>query len=311
MPDFNCWVMLEFKIAVIGDIHRCWDDIDLAFFNNSDYDVIVFVGDLPGRTHRGLLDMARRLANIKKPAYFMPGNHDGVAIRQLLAELQNNDTRRHKHVHRQLELCKQLREALHPIQMIGYSCHSLTTAAGGLDMIAARPHSMGGPIFSYGPYLEKIFNVYDFDSSRDKIIAQFKASQASTLLVIGHNGPTGLGSRRDSIWGKDFGKEPDDFGDRDLKEAIDFALVSGKNILTVVAGHMHLQLKRGGRRESVCKKDDIVYINSACVPRIFKHTTGMVRHHVRLHFQKDQVLASEILVDDDGRVVKNFLSENK
>lgn len=38
-------------LAVIGDVHSLWDDTDVAFFRAaSNYDCILFVGDLPRRS---------------------------------------------------------------------------------------------------------------------------------------------------------------------------------------------------------------------------------------------------------------------
>ena len=35
-------------IGVVGDVHLFWDAKDVAFFNGSNYDMLLFVGDLAG-----------------------------------------------------------------------------------------------------------------------------------------------------------------------------------------------------------------------------------------------------------------------
>ena len=34
------------RIALIGDLHSSWDETDVAYFNRSDYALLLFTGDL-------------------------------------------------------------------------------------------------------------------------------------------------------------------------------------------------------------------------------------------------------------------------
>ncbi|MCB1171990.1 MAG: metallophosphoesterase [Leptospiraceae bacterium] len=289
------------RIAIIGDIHKSWHDFDTRYFNQSDYDWILFTGDLPGRTHRSTAAVARQISALQKPAILIPGNHDGTSMRQLLAELTNNADMRLKHAHRQGPLRDELREALGDILMGGYSLHCLATEVQAIDLIVARPHSMGGTVFSYGPWLEKQFGVRDFESSTAKLVELIDQSHAEQLVFLAHNGPTGLGSERNSIWGKDFGRAPADFGDRDLRDALDYARQKGRRVRAVVAGHMHHHIKTAGSRTWQMRMDDICYINAARVPRIFKQKDDWFHQHVRLclHLDTDRCIVQNLAVQRD------------
>ena len=56
------------RIAVIGDVHLLWDAADVRYFNESSYDLILFVGDLAAYSHRGALAVARSIAQLRRPA---------------------------------------------------------------------------------------------------------------------------------------------------------------------------------------------------------------------------------------------------
>jgi uncharacterized protein (TIGR04168 family) len=121
------------------------------------------------------------------------------------------------------------------------------------------------------------------------------------VVFLAHNGPTGLGAHANDIWGRDFHPDAGDWGDADLRAAIDHALMLGLRVLAVVAGHMHW-----GRREHAAEQrrwqvrsGGVLYLNAARVPRIFQRAGGVsVRHHVRLTLNRDAASAEEVLVAD-------------
>ena len=53
------------RIAVVGDIHAFWGPPDVEYFNQSDYDLVLFVGDLGGYTVGGTLKVARSIARLE------------------------------------------------------------------------------------------------------------------------------------------------------------------------------------------------------------------------------------------------------
>ncbi|MCE9599203.1 MAG: metallophosphoesterase [Spirochaetia bacterium] len=281
------------KIAAIGDIHGGFDETDISLFNKSDYDLVLVVGDLPGRTHVGTYEIARRIGQLTKPVYFIPGNHDGVTMIQLLAELKQSQSlieRAHK---KQFRLCEQLKESLGPANYCGYSIHPISIGGINFTLLAARPHSMGGAPLAYKPFLEAKFGISTMDQSTQRLNELIDRAE-SPILVLAHNGPTGLGSSREDIFGCDFRPDQGDFGDHDLEEAIKHAKISGKRILGVVAGHMHHKIRGGGERVTQVERDNVLYVNTARVPRIFKDEGKIMRHHVRLHLSETELTAEAV-----------------
>ena len=290
------------KLAIIGDVHKAWDDADVDYFDESTYDALLFVGDLPGHTHRGVEDIARRIARVRKPIYFMPGNHDGVSISQFAGELRQNEKWIEKFANHQHGLVDKLKTALGPAIYTGYSRHTLEYGGVRVDMVAARPHSMGGPTLAFRPYLKEKFGINSIEDSATRLKALFDECQGP-IIVFSHNGPAGLGSERDSIWGCDFMKEGGDFGDPDLQIALDHARASGKQILAVIAGHMHHKLKGNGMRRWFLRDENgTAYINAARVPRIFKMIGTKHYHHISLKTDGRGAFVEEVLMAEHGDV---------
>ncbi|MGH8459189.1 MAG: hypothetical protein ACRESV_07555, partial [Nevskiales bacterium] len=106
-------------------------------------------------------------------------------------------------------------------------------------------------------------------------------------------------SARDDIWGCDFRPEGGDFGDPDLRAAVEYAIALGKTVHAVIAGHMHHRLKGGGgeRRYWQIRQDGILYINAARVPRIRRRVPGQPRHHVALTLDEHGVRAEAVWVN--------------
>ena len=283
-----------YRIAVIGDIHKSWNDFDVDFFNRSRYDLVLFVGDLPGRTHRGTLDVARQIARIQLPALLIPGNHDGVSVMQLIGELQQNQRLIERSSRKQEALCADLEDALTPIQMCGYSIHR---PAGPLfDLIAARPHSMGGPHMGFRPYLKSKFGIESLAQSKERL-RELVDQCGPRIMFLAHNGPKGLGVERNAIWGCDFRSEGGDFGDADLEAAIAHARDSGKQVLAVIAGHMHHRVRGLADRPWTLERHGILYVNAARVPRIFRVDSGTRHHHIAVEVGISKIEVREVLVD--------------
>ena len=76
--------------------------------------------------------------------------------------------------------------------------------------------------------------------------------------------------------------------------------LQGKRVLAVVAGHMHLHTKCGNERPWCVKREGIVYVNAARVPRIFAGSDDVHRHHVALSISADGATVKEVLVPEYG-----------
>jgi uncharacterized protein (TIGR04168 family) len=284
------------QLALIGDVHRYLTPADIAFFNDSDYDLILVVGDLADWWPWQGETAARMLAGLGKPALFIPGNHDTVHAFQLIAEVF-----RYRRLARLFSLgherrARHLQQALGPVSWAGYSTHSFALAGLSFDVVVARPLSQGGPALAYRPYLQAQNGVTSLAESADLLCRCVDAAVSDHIIFLAHNGPAGLGGSRSDIWGRDFVPDAGDHGDPDLQAAVAYAVEKGKRVIAVVAGHMHHRLSGGGHRTWHVDRDGIHYINAARVPRIFEQQGQTVHHHLRLSFDETTGNVAEILV---------------
>lgn len=285
------------RIGVIGDVHLQLDETDVAQLDQRGYERLFFVGDLASFSHRGGLQVAKQIARLATPALVIPGNHDAANAAQMAAEvLEANFLLPLLNVGQRTRQ-SELAAALGRATVAGYSVHPLEASWGRLDVIAARPHSAGGTHLAFRPHLTEAFGVDSLERSAEKLEALVDQSEAEDIVFLGHNGPSGLGARRDDIWGCDFRAEEGDFGDPDLERAIAYARRRGKNVRAVVAGHMHHHLEDGGQRRWRVEKGGVLYVNAARVPRVFTRGERTLRHHVELVIEADTARAHEVLLD--------------
>ena len=284
-------------IGVIGDVHLFWDSEDVAFFNRSNYDMLLFVGDLAAYTQVRGLRVARSLRKLRIPAMCIPGNHDGLHAFQLGAEIAPRAQRlRNAFCQGQDRRCRNLGRALGDVKLVAYSRHKIELSGVALNLVVCRPHSIGGRRVACLRYLAKGYGVDSMDASSARLKALVNQCDDAPIVFLAHNGPSGLGDRADSIWGCDFRRQEEDWGDRDLEEAVRHAKEKGHAVLTTVAGHMHRRTKSGKRRPGKVKKDGTLYVNAAEVPRHRIKNGTMKRHHVRLTLTKTKATAEDIWV---------------
>lgn len=315
------------SLAIIGDMHMQFDAFDVEFFNASDCDALLMVGDLASKNPDSMYRLLPQLNALTKPTYLIPGNHDTTGVRQLLGELMHNEMLINFGADSQVKRMERLRlELTHPA-LCGYSNHALTQ---GLGLVTARPFSMGStnaaasaamsaaggewlataPV-NFRPFLEKEHGVSTLAQSRDKIKSLIDEMNPP-YLIMAHHGPYGLGTLATDMWGADFLPQETDFGDADLTEAVTYAQMIKKPPLAVVAGHMHYPTKHGKKaKQWYTKKDGILYINAARWPRIFKHEDRELHHHVRLTITENgtcdalacYVAGSEVFTTSDDRAM--------
>ncbi|MBT6176076.1 MAG: hypothetical protein HOI23_02440 [Deltaproteobacteria bacterium] len=287
---------MSVRLAVIGDVHLHFNEKDVAYFNASNYDLILFVGDLVNYAPWRAKVVWNLINQLNKPTFFMPGNHDSTNVVQLIAEVLGNQLLAKLSGLGQTKNFTSLSHHLTSTSICGYSLHPQSINDYSFDIIAARPHSMGGPNLSFKPYLKKAFGIHSIEESTAKINEQIDKSQNKNIIFFAHNGPSGLGTKRDDIWGCDFKKSEGDFGDPDLEQAIAYARSQDKNVLAVIAGHMHQGLKGGGERRWVVERNGTTYLNAARVPRIYETSDTTVHHHVCVEVESSaiKVTAQEI-----------------
>jgi uncharacterized protein (TIGR04168 family) len=281
--------MSEIRIGVIGDLHTHWDDIDVVQFNRSDYDLLVFIGDLGGGTSDSSLRIARSISRLHKEALVIPGNNDVCDMAELAAELVHRSGLQH------LASLRTGAEHRPAVRLCGYSSHRLTRDALDLTLIVGRPHSLGGSELSFPSHMSSNYGVESLEQSAERLRGLVDAVETDDVIFLSHNGPTGLGDQPVDMWGCDFKPGGGDWGDPDLEHAIEHALDRGKRVLAVVAGHMHLRTKQGAERDWITERRGIHYVNAARVPRILAVQDDIQRHHVALTVRTDGMTIEEVL----------------
>ena len=281
-------------IGVIGDVHLFWDDADIAFFNRGGYDLLLFVGDLAGYTQVRGLRVARSLRRLEVPAMCIPGNHDGLHAFQLGAEIAPRAHRfRNAFCRGQDRRCRTLDHALGHVEMLAYSRRRVAPGGIPLNIVVGRPHSIGGKRLACIRYLREAYGIGSMQASTERLKLLVDACDDAPILFLAHNGPSGLGDRASSIWGCDFRRKEEDWGDLDLEEAVRYASGNGRKVLATIAGHMHRKTKSGKRRPGQVQKDGVLYVNAAEVPRHRKINGRKERHHVRLTVTESGVTAED------------------
>ena len=282
-----------FRMGIIGDLHTHWDDVDVQQIGNQAYDLLFFIGDLGGGTPDSSLRMARSIARLRQNTLVMPGNNDTVDIDQLAAELNHQQG-----LNRILAITRQNTESGN-INLCGYSHHIVSVANRQLSLIAARPHSMGGPELTFPDYMASTYGITSLDESV-QCLRNLVDGACEDIIFLAHNGPAGLGDKPGDIWGCDFKPGGGDWGDTDLAAAISYAKKQNKKVRAVIAGHMHLKTKQGEQRPWQLMADDTCYINAARVPRIFSGEDDVYRHHVLLCIDQTDIAFSEVLLPQYG-----------
>jgi uncharacterized protein (TIGR04168 family) len=276
------------SLIVVGDVHRYWRASDTDFIENGDQDYALFVGDLGDED----VDIVETVARIKTRKAVILGNHDAW---RSFSEKYVTDA-----------LNKSLR--LLGDDHIAYD--NREWYEGGLSIVGARPFSWGGKSLRSLEVYEELYGVIDHEQSADRIVECARQAQHREVMILAHNGPTGLSMETHDIWGKDFGKSPrGDWGDEDLEIAIDRIKGLGLNVPLVVAGHMHHKLitPRGAFRTRFLRYGDTIYVNAAVVPRIKRLSDGVVvSYFLRIVCANGKVdRFEELWVDPEGKIREN------
>ncbi|CAN1745967.1 hypothetical protein LINPERHAP1_LOCUS2631 [Linum perenne] len=116
------------------------------------------------------------------------------------------------------------------------------------------------------------YGVQDMEGSVRKICNATSGTPDDNLVILlAHNGPTGLGSKINDICGKDWSVGGGDHGDPDLAQALSRIKESNKLCIPlIIFGHMHKELayRNGLRKMIVVADDETIYLNGAIVPRV-------------------------------------------
>ena len=246
--------LAELRIAIAGDLHGQWDNVDEQLLEQLAPDALLVVGDLSD----GQPLIPARLARLTLPLACVLGNHDtgrDASGRTLQRQL---DALGDRH-------CGWGLRELHP---------------PGLAVVGGRPASAGGG-FHMNKAAQAVFGPVSLQDSAARITAAaLAADPALPLILLAHCGPSGLGSHAGDPCGRDWKPPACDWGDQDLALAID-QIRQHRPLPLVVFGHMHHRLKRGqGERLSFHQdRAGTAYLNTAFVPRHSHDEQGQALRH--------------------------------
>jgi uncharacterized protein (TIGR04168 family) len=257
------------RIAIVGDVHDQWEDADEIALKHLEIDLVLFVGDFGNET----VELVGRLAALDLPKAAIFGNHDAWYTASDWGRSKSPyDPAVEDRVQQQIDLLG--------ASSVGYG--KLDFPQFNLSVVGSRPFSWGGPEWKYSDFYQQRYGIDSFAASIDRIVEMGMQATCEHLIIIGHNGPTGLGDEPESICGKDWG-EPlvgGDYGDPDLAAAIARLQAQGKSMPLVTFGHMHHKLRHTKERlrQPIVVRPGTVYLNAARCPRIISTIERTVRN---------------------------------
>ncbi|ONK59560.1 uncharacterized protein A4U43_C08F7720 [Asparagus officinalis] len=241
------------RIAIVGDVHDDWDlEEDSRALHFLQPDLVLFTGDYGNEN----VELVRSISILDIPKSVILGNHDAWRTHQFSERDKKVDR-----VQLQLECLGQ--------QHVGYKRLDFPTLQ--LSVVGGRPFSCGGEALFRPRLLSARYGVNDMEESAKKIYeAALGIPEDHSVVLLAHNGPTGLGSTMSDICGRDWVYGGGDHGDPDLAQALHKLKSSMQiSIPLVVFGHMHKALTYGGQRKMIAVGDDgTIYLNGAIVPRV-------------------------------------------
>ncbi|KAL5842037.1 hypothetical protein ACOSQ3_012640 [Xanthoceras sorbifolium] len=241
------------RIAVVGDVHDDWDlQEDTKALQLLQPDLVLFTGDFGDEN----VELVQSVADLEFPKAVILGNHDSWKTQQFSGKKKDG-------VQLQLECLGE--------EHVAYRRLDFPTIK--LSVIGGRPFSCGGEQIFRKKLLSARFGVQDMDGSAKRIYNAARGTPEDHLVILlAHNGPTGLGSELNDICGKDWVFGGGDHGDPDLAQAISLLKETSKfPSPLVVFGHMHKELAHGnGLRKMIVvdDADNTIYLNGAIVPRV-------------------------------------------
>lgn len=279
-------------VALVGDLHSSWEAADTEYFNASDYELLLFTGDLGSRKAKNGIGIARSLSRLTRPTLVMLGNNDAEEYARISAELSYQQGR-----DRLLDARPSWRPELVGVRACGLDAHRFEVGGLDLTVICGRPFAMGNSELSSPGALQASYGIRSAAESSAQLKSLIDRAKTEHLIFLAHNGPRGLGADAGAPWGRDFHPDAGDWGDADLAEAITHARATGRRVLAVLAGHMHWQLRGGGERRWQLERDGTLYVNAARVPRVVRSESGTLHHHIALRLTSSGARAQEIALE--------------
>ncbi len=281
------------KIAVVGDVHDLWDAEDAIALNHLDVDLLLLVGDFGNES----VSLVRQIAAVDIPKAVILGNHDAwYSATEWGRKKSPYDHTVEDRIQAQLDALGETH--------VGYGKRDFPDFQ--FSVVGSRPFSWGGSQWFNADFYRDRYNIQTLADSAERIVQVGQQSPFKTLILIGHSGPYGLGSNPEDPCGKDWHPIGGDHGDQDFADAIAQMQSLGKQIPLVVFGHMHHHLRHTQKvqRTSLVVRDQTVYLNAACVPRIIETESGRFRNFSLVTLTKGNVTqVSLIWINAEGNVL--------
>ncbi|CAI0394958.1 unnamed protein product [Linum tenue] len=261
------------RIAVVGDVHDQWnleeDTKALQFLRRIEpyfsftISCLIVLCDFGNEN----VELVQSIADLQFPKAAILGNHDSWTTQQFslnfdLLSFSLPFVRKKDRIQLQLESLGD--------EHVGYS--RLDFSELKISVVGGRPFSCGGDYLYRKKLLSARYGVQDMEGSARRIYnVALGTPEDNLVILLAHNGPTGLGSNLNDICGKDWSVGGGDHGDPDLAQALSRLKDSSNlHIPLIVFGHMHKQLayRAGLRKMIVVGHDDTIYLNGAIVPRV-------------------------------------------
>lgn len=267
------------RIVCVGDIHGQWNENDESALRALNPDLVLFVGDYGDEDVR----VTRRISDFAASTNFgvatVFGNHDAFFTASYGG--------RKRAPYNQSEECR-VTEQMKMLRPFDVSYRSVDFDEVRISICGGRAFSVGGPNWKYSEFYRKFVGIEGMKHSARKMREAVQSCQYPTVIFLSHSGPIGLGSKPSDPCGKDWGDYPGgDYGDEDLRAAIEQAREEGFRVPLTVFGHMHKRLlgNRGERTMVTTEPDgdsggDTIMVNAAVVPRhrIGPHSNGSLHH---------------------------------
>lgn len=250
---------MKLRIAIVGDVHDQWECADHDALHSLNVDLVLFVGDFGNES----VEIVRQVAQLDLPKAVILGNHDAwYSSTQTGRENAPYDRTVEDRLQIQLDL-------LGPTH-VGYG--KLEFPQWNLTVVGGRPFTSGGENWIHRRFYRDRYGIHNLTESSDRIISTLQAAEGQHIILMGHNGPAGLGSKPDDLCGKDWNPIGDAFGDHgdpDLQSAIVQSKALGLSLSLVTFGHMHHRLRHlTAQRKRFLETPIAPHLNAACVPRI-------------------------------------------
>lgn len=283
------------KIAVVGDVHDLWNEYDLEALHFLNIDLVLFVGDFGNES----LHIVKNIAEVDLPKATIMGNHDAWFS-------ATNWGRARAPYDHNLEDRVQAQLDLLGSSHVGYECLDFPQFA--LSIVGSRPFSWGGDTWRNKEFYAQRYAVNNFAESTAKIMTAVEKTSFNDLILIGHNGPFGLGANPEDTCGRDWQPLGGDFGDPDFKNAIDLTHQNGKKISLVTFGHMHHPLRHTkDRLRTIINQDShgTIYLNAAATPRIEKREGDNIHKFAIVDFVEGEIETIELISINEKMSITN------